>query len=207
MAVRCSGCGGVLEPWEVRCMRCAVSTDAPDGLNILAGGHSLAYRVARSLTMAAGGALAGAFGFFVALAVFRFLPSLFGGAILSVAQAAVTLGGVLAAVIGFSAIAVSFGELQRNASFEVSKEVLRFNDLHDPSGAEAKFIEREIALAAVSRVCVDQSWFGRLFDYGTIEIFTNCSLNPSAVIPGLSRPHAFAEKLQLLLKHSEGARG
>ncbi|MGA7325630.1 MAG: hypothetical protein WBX25_14345 [Rhodomicrobium sp.] len=207
MAVRCSGCGVILEPWEVRCTRCAVLTDTLDCLNILASGHSLAYRVARSLTTAAGGALAGAFGFFVALAVFRFLPSLFGGVVLSIAQAVVTLGGVLAAVIGFSAIAVSFGELQRNASFEVSKEVLRFNDLHDPSGAEAKFIEREIALAAVSRVRADQSWLGRLFDYGTIEIFTNCSLNPSAVIPGLSRPHAFKEKLELILKNREGVRG
>ena len=48
-----------------------------------------------------------------------------------------------------------------HSTFEISKATIRFNDLHDPSGAEAKFIEREIDLAAVRRVRVDEGWLAR----------------------------------------------
>ncbi len=104
------------------------------------------------------------------------------------------IAGIFAAVIGFSAIFVSFAELQRNASFEVSKAALRFNDLH---------VEREIELAEVRGVRVDQGWVARAFRYGAIEIFTDPGPNPAAVIPGVSRPHSLKEKLELILKHRE----
>jgi len=102
------------------------------------------------------------------------------------------LAGIFGAVIGFSAIFVSFGELQRNASLEISKDALRFNDLH---------VELEIDLAQVRCVRVDQGWFARLFRYGAIEIFTDQGPEPAAVIPGVSSPHSFKEKFELILKH------
>jgi hypothetical protein len=42
----------------------------------------------------------------------------------------VMLAGIFAAVIGPSAIFVSFAELKMNASLEISKTMLRFTDLH-----------------------------------------------------------------------------
>jgi len=97
----------------------------------------------------------------------------------------------------FSILGLHFGELRMHSTFEISKAMIRFNDLHDPSGAEAKFIEREIDLAAVRRVRVDEGWLARLFGYGPIEIFTDRSPEPAAVIPGVTRPHSFKEKFKL----------
>ena len=108
------------------------------------------------------------------------------------------LAGIFAAVIGFSAIFVSLAELQRNASVEISKDVLRFNDLHG---------ELEIGLDRVRGVRVDQGWFARLFRYGAIEIFTELSPEPAAVIPGVSRPHSFKEKFELILQDRDLALG
>ncbi len=179
-------------------MRCAASTPAPDSYSILAAGQSLAYRLARSITMAAGGALAGAVAAATALGIADLLPLVLGGSVLPVIQAAVILAGIFAAVIGFSAIFVSFAELHRKASLEVSENVLRFNDLH---------AELEIGLAEVASVRVDQGWFARVFGYGAIEIFTDCSPKPAAVIPGVSRPYSFKEGFELILKHRETGNG
>ncbi len=148
--------------------------------------------------MAAGGALAGTVAFATALGVAALLPLILGGPVLPVIQAAVILAGIFAAVIGFSAVLVSFAELQKNASLEISKDVLRFNDLN---------AELEIDLAEVRRVRVDQGWFARVFRYGAIEIFTDRSAKPAAVIPGVSRPHAFKEEFELILKHRESSNG
>ena len=99
--------------------------------------------------------------------------------------------------------AETFGNItmEREALTLNNLAMARFNDLHDPSGAEAKFIEREIDLAAVRRVRVDQGWLARLFGYGAIEIFTDHSPEPAAVIPGVTRPHSFKEKFELILAH------
>ncbi len=188
-------CGEALERLEIRCARCAVSGSSPDSEAILTGGQSLAYRLARSVTMAAGGAFAGAALFAAALGVLVLIPFILDGLVLAVTQVIVMLAGIIAAVAGFSAVFVSFAELQRNAGFEVSKTVLRFNDEH------AEFIEREIELAAVRRVGVDQGWFARLFRYGAIEIFTDFDPKPAAVIPGVSRPYDFKERFELILRH------
>jgi hypothetical protein len=195
----CPACGEVLERWEIRCTRCVVSTAIPDSWYILIAGQSLSYRLARSITMAVGGALAGAVAFVTALGILALLPLALNGTVLAVFQVVVALAGIIGALIGFSAILVSFGELQMHSTFEISKAMIRFNDLHDPSGAEAKFIEREIDLAAVRRVRVDQGWLARLFGYGAIEIFTDHSPEPAAVIPGVTRPHSFKEKFELIL--------
>jgi hypothetical protein len=192
-------CGKVLEAWENRCMRCAVSAAIPDSCDILIARQSLAYRLVRSATIAAGGMLAGAVALVVAFAILTLLPLVFNGALLPVVQSIVVLGGIFGALIGFSAIPVSLGEVQRNATFEVSRAAVRFNDLHDPSGAEAKFIEREIDLAAVRDVRVQQGWLAGLFGYGAIEIFTDSGRDPAAVLRGVSRPHAFKENFELIL--------
>jgi hypothetical protein len=145
--------------------------------------------------MATGGALAGAVSIAGAVALLALLPLIFSGPFLPLIQAVVMLAGIFAAVIGFSAVFVSFSELQRNnASLEISRDVLRFNDLH---------VEREIDLAEVCCVRVDQGWFAGIFHYGAIEVFTDPGPEPEAVIPGISRPHAFKEKLELILKHRE----
>ena len=81
--------------------------------------------------------------------------------------------------------------------------MIRFNDFHDPSSAEAKFVEREIDLAEVRRIRVDQGRLARLFGYGAIEIFTDRSPVPAAVIPGVNRPNSFKEKLALILTHRD----
>ncbi len=175
-------------------MRCAASIPAPDSYSVLAAGQSLAYRLARSTIMAAGGALAGTVAVATALGVAALLPLVLGGSVLPVIQAAVMLAGIFAAVIGFSAILVSFAELPRKASLEVSENVLRFNDLQ---------AEVEIGLAEVRCVRVDQGWFARMFGYGAIEIFTDCSSKPAAVIPGVSRPYSFKEEFELILKHRQ----
>ena len=190
----CPMCGEGLEEREICCTRCAVSTAVSDSWPILAAGRSLAYRLVGSLTMAAGGALAGAVALATAVGVAALLPHIINGPVLPVIQAVVMLAGIFGAVIGFSAIFVSFGELQRNASLEISKDALRFNDLH---------VELEIDLAQVRCVRVDQGWFARLFRYGAIEIFTDRGPEPAAVIPGVSRPHYFKEKLKSILKSRE----
>jgi len=146
--------------------------------------------------MAAGGALAGAVAFACALGLSAFLPFILSGPVLPLIQAAVMLAGIFAAVIGFSAIFVSFAELQRNASLEISKDVVRFNDLQG---------EREIDVAEVRCVRVDQGWFAGLLHYGAIEVFTDGSPEPAAVIPGVSSPHSFKEKFELILKDREPA--
>ncbi|MGB9024333.1 MAG: hypothetical protein WCC40_00005, partial [Rhodomicrobium sp.] len=115
----------------------------------MAAGQSLAYRLVRSIIVAAGGALAGTAAFAAALGGAALLPQVLGGPVLPLIQAAAVLAGIFAAVIGFSAILVSFAELQRNASLEISKDLLRFNDLH---------AEVEIDLAEVRYVRVDQGW-------------------------------------------------
>jgi hypothetical protein len=199
----CPACGDVLERWEIRCTRCAVSTVFPDNWYILIVGQALPYRLARSITMAAGGALAGTVASVTALAILPLLPLILYGAVLLVVQVIVALAGIIGALIGFSAILVSLAEVQKNATFEISKAMIRFNDLRDPSGAEAKFVEREIDLAAVRGVRVDQGWFARSFGYGTIEIFTDRGPNPAAVIPGVTHPHAFKEKFELILTHRD----
>ncbi len=150
------------------------------------------------MTMAAGGALAGTVAFAAALGLAALLPLILGGPVLPLLQAAVILAGIFAAVIGFSAIFVSFAELQRNASLEISKDLLRFNDLH---------AELEIDLAEVRYVRVDQGWFARVFRYGAIEIFTEGSPKPAAVIPGVRRPHAFKEEFELILNRRETSNG
>jgi uncharacterized membrane protein YdbT with pleckstrin-like domain len=190
----CPVCGEVLERSGIRCRRCGASIPAPDGFYILTAGQSLAYRLARSIAMAAGGALAGTVAFATALGVAALLPLVLTSSVLPVIQAAVMLAGIFAAVIGFSAILVSFAELQRNASLEVSKDVLRFNDLQ---------AELEIDLAEVRCVRVDQGWLARLFRYGAIEIFTDRSPKPAAVIPGVSHPHSFKEEFELILNCRE----
>ena len=81
---KCPVCGEVLERWEIRCTRCAVSKPASDSWYILAAGHSLAYRLVRSITMAAGGALAGAVAFAAALGVVALLPLVLNGSVLPV---------------------------------------------------------------------------------------------------------------------------
>jgi hypothetical protein len=192
----CQVCGQVLEPWETRCTHCAVLTAPPDSEEILAGSQSFAYRLARSVMIAAGGAFTGAVAFAATAGVLALLPHLLSGSLLPVIQAAVILAGIFAAVIGFSGILVSLAELQRNASFEISKATLRFSDFH---------IELEIDLAEVRGVRVEQGWVGRALGYGAIEIFTEPGPNPVAVIPGISRPYAFKEKLELILKHHESS--
>jgi hypothetical protein len=199
----CPVCGELLERWEIRCTRCVVSKAIPDGGYILIAGQSLPYRLARSITMAAGGALAGAVALAATLGILGLLPLILNGAVLPLVQALVALAGIFAALIGLSGIPVSFGELQKNATFEISKTSIRFNDFHDASGAEAKFIEHEIDLAAVRRVRVDQGRLARLFGYGAIEIFTDHDPNPAAVIPGVSRPHSFKERFELILTHCD----
>jgi hypothetical protein len=199
----CPACGEVLERWEIRCTRCVVSTAIPDCWSILVVAQSLPYRLARSIRMAAGGALAGAVALVTALGLLALLPLILNGTVLAVVQVVVALAGIIGVVTGFWAILVSFGEIQKNATFEISKAVIRFNDFHDPSSAEAKFIEREIDLAEVRRVRVDQGWLARLFGYGAIEIFTDRSPLPAAVIPGVDRPHSFKEKLALILTHHD----
>ena len=199
----CPVCGEVLERWEIRCVSCVASTATPDSCSILVVGQSLPYRLARSIGMAAGGALAGAVAFVSALGILALLPLILNGTVLAVVQVVVALAGLIGVVTGFWAILVSFGEVQKNATFEISKAVIRFNDFHDPSSAEAKFIEREIDLAEVRRVRVDQGWLARFFRYGAIEIFTDRSPVPAAVIPGVNRPHSFKEKLALILTHRD----
>jgi len=190
----CPVCGEVLERREIRCTHCGASIPAPDACYMLVAGQSLAYRLTRSFTMAAGGALAGTVAFATALGVVALLPLIVAGSVLPVIQAAVILAGIFAAVIGFSAILVSFAELQRNASLEVSKDMLRLNDLN---------AELEINLAEVRCVRIDQGWFARLFRYGAIEVFTDRSPKPAAVIPGVSRPHSFKEEFELILNYRE----
>ena len=146
--------------------------------------------------MAAGGALAGAVALAIAVEVSDLLPLVISGSLLPLMQGIVILAGIFAAVIGFSAIFVSFAELQPNASVEISKDVLRFNDLQ---------AEVEIGLGQVRCVRVDQGWFSRLFRYGAIEIFTDGSLQPAAIIPGVSRPHCFKEKLKSILRDREAS--
>jgi hypothetical protein len=199
----CPACGERLERWEVRCTRCVVSTALPDSRSILVTGQALPYRLARSIGMAAGGALAGAAAFLTAFGILALLPIIFNGTLLPLLQAVVLLAGIFGALIGFSAIPVSIGEAQKNATFEVSNATIRFNDLNDPCGAEAKFSEREIDLASVCRVCVVQEGIARLFGYGTIEIFTDDGAQPAATFPGVTRPHLFKEKLELMLMHRD----
>jgi uncharacterized membrane protein YdbT with pleckstrin-like domain len=196
----CPMCGEGVDEREIRCTRCAVSTPASDSWQTLSAGDSLAYRLVRSVTMAAGGALAGAVALAIAVEVSDLLPLVISGSLLPLMQGIVILAGIFAAVIGFSAIFVSFAELQPNASVEISKDVLRFNDLQ---------AEVEVGLAQVRCVRVDQGWFSRLFRYGAIEIFTDGSPEPAAIIPGVSRPHCFKEKLESILKDREasGAHG
>jgi hypothetical protein len=146
------------------------------------------------MTMAAGGVLAGAAAFAAAAGVAALLPLILNGPVLPVIQAVVMLAGIFAAVIGPSAIFVSLAELKMNAGFEISKTVLRFNDLDG---------ELEINLAEVRCVCVDQGWFARLFHYGAIEVFTDHGPQPAAVLPGVSHPHVFKEKFDLILKNCE----
>lgn len=148
-----------------------------------------------------GGAFAGAAGFAAALAVVASLPFVLDGALLTVGQVAVALAGIFAALIGLSAIIVSFREIESNASFEISKTKLRFNDIEDPAGAEAKFIEREIDLASVRSIRIDEGLLAWLCGYGNIEIFAGCGPEPAAVIPGVARPQLFKKKFELILAH------
>jgi hypothetical protein len=144
--------------------------------------------------MAAGGALAGAVAIAAAFGVVALLPLVLAGPLLPVIQVAVMLAGVFTAVIGFSAIFISFAELRSSASLEISKDVLRFNDLHG---------ELEIGLAEVRCVRVNQGWFAKVFGYGAIEIFADRSPNPAAVLPGVSRPYSFKDEFEFILKHRE----
>ncbi len=188
----CPVCGEFHE--RLSCASCAASAPALGDGYVLAAGQSLAYRLVRSIIVAAGGALAGTAAFAAALGGAALLPQVLGGPVLPLIQAAAVLAGIFAAVIGFSAILVSFAELQRNASLEISKDLLRFNDLH---------AEVEIDLAEVRYVRVDQGWFGRVFRYGTIEIFTGSSSKPAAVMPGVSHPRSFKEVFEMILEDRE----
>jgi hypothetical protein len=149
--------------------------------------------------MASGGALVGVAALAAALGLVFFLPYVVSGALLLLGQIAAILAGFFMAFIGLWAVLVSFGEVGNSARVEVSKAALCFNDLQDPSGAEAKFAEREIALDMVNRISVEQGWLARLFGYGDIAVFTSPGAKPSAVIRGIARPHAFKEKLELIL--------
>lgn len=163
--------------------------------------QSFAFRLARSVALAAGGVLSGAVAGVAAVGVLFLLPFILSGAILLVVQTFVALAGMVATLTGLWAVLVSFGELGRKASFEVSETSLHFNDLQDSSGAEAKFIEQEIDLATICQVHVDQTWLAKRFGYGDVAIFTNDGFKPAAVLRGIDRPHAFKERLELLARH------
>lgn len=104
------------------------------------------------------------------------------------------LAGIFAAVIGFSAVFVSFAELQRSATLEIWRDVLRINDI---------YAEQEIDLADVCLVRVEQAWFSRMLHYGAIEIFTDRGPKPAAVISGVSHPQSFKKKFDMVLKHRD----
>jgi len=158
--------------------------------HIMGAEPALAYRLGRSLTIAAGGAVAGALSLAMASAVIILLPYVFGGSMLQVIQALILLAGIFGAVISFSGIFVSFAEIGHKTSLEILPDgVLRFDDVEG---------EAEIPLANVHGVRVRQSLYGKMFGYGTIEIFEDESLDPVIVIPGIRSPQEFKAKLDLI---------
>jgi hypothetical protein len=149
--------------------------------------RSLAYRLGRSLTLAAGAALSGALSLAVTAAVVLLLPYLLSGSLLQLIQALAVLAGLFAAVISFSGVFVSFGELSHNASLEIAPPgLLRFGDVNG---------ETEVAFVEVSEIRASQPLAGQMFGYGTIEVFADGAGTPVIAMPGVRQPLSFKDWL------------
>ncbi|HVS26183.1 MAG TPA: hypothetical protein VHE58_02605 [Burkholderiales bacterium] len=208
---KCPTCGEATEYWELRCARCAVSSDIPNDWPILLVGPSLRYRLTVFIEWLAGAAVVGTGVYLAESPLLKSLSWLFTGAILTVIQIVlfllvviVILGCVTAAYLGYS-------QLRSKAAYAVSKTKINFSDIiedyetivDDIAGGpptDTRFVDREFELEKVRLTRVKQNWLAQRLSYGDIEIYIDQTVKPAIVIPGVINPHAFKEKLELILK-------
>ncbi len=204
----CEICGDTLESWEIRCTECAVASDMPENWYVLGVGSSLPFRVVRFVKL-------------TSLSIIGGLAAYILGIVLVSVLARMLSDGLLY-FVGFVALAVevfiigacitgvywAFDQLRSDAGFFVTRSKIEFHEtvkvyesLDQDAPPDVKFIDAEIKLADVRRVQVRQGWLARHLGYGDVEIFTNKSAKPEAVIYGVTKPGAFKEKLEMLVEH------
>jgi len=209
MTRQCETCDKTNETWELRCTSCALSSDIPDDWPILIVGPSLAYRIVAGVKLATPFTFVGALVFLAAVRLNEFAPQILTGTILIIVQLIIMIARIVAAVMCISSIYVAFSQIVNNhAIFSISKTKIKFGDhvdlydsIEDDVPRETKFIDAETKLTDVRRFHVTQGWFANQLGQGDVEIFTDESAKPKVIIPGVTRPFIFKEKLDLILRY------
>jgi len=206
----CATCGEANESWEVRCTTCAVASAIPDDWNILLIGPSLWFRLIEAVKSATTFVFVGVLILIVAGLLVRLAPLVFSGTFLSIFRAVIAIAGLFLSVACISGVYVAFSEFRGHASFSVSKKKIELNDyvdlydsLEDDVPRETKFIKADTKLADVLSTRVKQGWLARRLGYGNIEVFTDDSSRPTAIIPGVTKPNVFKAKLDQILQYRD----
>ncbi len=103
-------------------------------------------------------------------------------------------------------------EFRSFTSFSLTGTKLEVNRLtrpYDPMAEtppEDTFAHSELQLSDVRAIRIKQGWLARGLGYGTVEILTDRSLKPAAIIPGVKGVEIFKARLDALVSGSRVGR-
>jgi hypothetical protein len=216
MMGNCTACGEAKHNWEVRCAQCVISSDIPDDWPILLVGLSLRYRLVVFFESVGGALVVGTAVYLAVAPVLQLLSRVLSGTALTISQIVWFLLVVILIIGCVTAVYLGYSQLKSNAFYEVSKTKIKFSNIIESyesmedeiAGAppiDTRFVKNDLPLKKVRSINVKQGWLARHLSYGEIEIFLDQGGNPWAVIPGVTDPFAFKEKLELIVRYGVSA--